>query len=111
MFNTNSDLRIPINKCVLSLAEPKARTFLDHQTPLHYAAKNEAVGSIRLLLESGASINCTDYKQRTPLQLAANMGTEDIITDMFTNITTDNTTEVNDTTGAILTLEVSTDPI
>ncbi|XP_023263394.1 transient receptor potential cation channel subfamily V member 5-like [Seriola lalandi dorsalis] len=43
------------------------------QTPLHYAAKNDAVGSIRLLLQGGASISCTDYKQRTPLQLAANL--------------------------------------
>uniref|UniRef100_A0A8C2ZLR7 Si:ch73-193i2.2 n=1 Tax=Cyclopterus lumpus TaxID=8103 RepID=A0A8C2ZLR7_CYCLU len=43
------------------------------QSPLHYAAKNDAVSSIRLLLQIGASINCTDYKGRTPLQLAANM--------------------------------------
>uniref|UniRef100_A0A3Q4GRX5 Transient receptor potential cation channel subfamily V member 5-like n=1 Tax=Neolamprologus brichardi TaxID=32507 RepID=A0A3Q4GRX5_NEOBR len=53
-------------------ADPEARTFLDKQTPLHYAAKNDAVGSIRLLLQAGASIGCTDYKRRTPLQLAAN---------------------------------------
>ncbi|XP_076599549.1 transient receptor potential cation channel subfamily A member 1, partial [Chaetodon auriga] len=50
----------------------EARTLLDQQTPLHYAAKNEAVGSIRLLLQAGASISSTDYKHRTPLQLAAN---------------------------------------
>ncbi|XP_039995617.1 transient receptor potential cation channel subfamily V member 5 [Xiphias gladius] len=54
-------------------ADPEARTLLDQQTPLHYAAKNDAVGSIRLLLQAGASICCTDYKQRTPLQLAANL--------------------------------------
>ncbi|XP_022603896.1 transient receptor potential cation channel subfamily A member 1-like [Seriola dumerili] len=54
-------------------ADPEARTLLDQQTPLHYAAKNDAVGSIRLLLQGGASISCTDYKQRTPLQLAANL--------------------------------------
>ncbi|XP_075338908.1 uncharacterized protein LOC142398679, partial [Odontesthes bonariensis] len=53
-------------------ADPGARTLLDQQTPLHFAAKNDAVGSIRLLLGGGASIRCTDYKQRTPLQLAAN---------------------------------------
>ncbi|KAL3971583.1 hypothetical protein ACER0C_024932 [Sarotherodon galilaeus] len=53
-------------------ADPEARTFLDQQTPLHYAAKNDAIGSIRLLLQAGASIGCTDYKHRTPLQLAAN---------------------------------------
>ncbi|XP_041645596.1 transient receptor potential cation channel subfamily A member 1 [Cheilinus undulatus] len=53
-------------------ADPEARTILDQQTPLHYAAKNDAAGSIRLLLQAGASISCTDYKHRTPLQLAAN---------------------------------------
>uniref|UniRef100_A0A8C7XB16 Si:ch73-193i2.2 n=1 Tax=Oryzias sinensis TaxID=183150 RepID=A0A8C7XB16_9TELE len=50
-----------------------ARTLLDCQTPLHYAAKNDAVGAIRLLLQAGASSSCTDYKNRTPLHLAANM--------------------------------------
>ncbi len=65
--------------CVLSSADPEARTLLDQQTPLHYAAKNDAVGSIKLLLQAGASISCTDYKHRTPLQLAANLGTTDTI--------------------------------
>uniref|UniRef100_A0A3P9PEN7 Uncharacterized protein n=1 Tax=Poecilia reticulata TaxID=8081 RepID=A0A3P9PEN7_POERE len=54
--------------------EGRARTLLDQQTPLHYAAKNDAVRSIKLLLRAGAAIGCTDYKQRTPLQLAASMG-------------------------------------
>ncbi|KAM4599270.1 uncharacterized protein V3H82_003282 [Fundulus diaphanus] len=54
-------------------ADPNAPTVLDQQTPLHYAAKNDAVGSIKLLLQAGASISCTDHKQRTPLQLAASM--------------------------------------
>ncbi|XP_074503582.1 transient receptor potential cation channel subfamily V member 6 isoform X6 [Sebastes fasciatus] len=54
-------------------ADPEARTLLDQQSPLHYAAKNDAVGSIRLLLQAGASISCTDYKHRTPLQLAASL--------------------------------------
>ncbi|KAM7385949.1 hypothetical protein PAMP_001988 [Pampus punctatissimus] len=54
-------------------ADPEARTLLDQQTPLHYAAKNDAVRSIRLLLLAGASISSTDYKHRTPLQLAANL--------------------------------------
>ncbi|XP_054456669.1 transient receptor potential channel pyrexia-like [Anoplopoma fimbria] len=55
------------------LSDPEARTFLDQQSPLHYAAKNDAVGSIRLLLKAGASVSCTDYKERTPLQLSANL--------------------------------------
>uniref|UniRef100_A0A3B3X8U6 Ion transport domain-containing protein n=1 Tax=Poecilia mexicana TaxID=48701 RepID=A0A3B3X8U6_9TELE len=59
--------------CVLLSADPSAQTFLDQQTPLHYAAKNDAVRSIKLLLRAGANIGCTDYKQRTPLQLAASM--------------------------------------
>uniref|UniRef100_A0A3P9L274 Transient receptor potential channel pyrexia n=1 Tax=Oryzias latipes TaxID=8090 RepID=A0A3P9L274_ORYLA len=54
-------------------ADKDARTLLDCQTPLHYAAKNDAVGAIRLLLQAGASSSCTDYKNRTPLHLAANM--------------------------------------
>uniref|UniRef100_A0A3B5Q6J3 Uncharacterized LOC102220998 n=1 Tax=Xiphophorus maculatus TaxID=8083 RepID=A0A3B5Q6J3_XIPMA len=59
--------------CVLLSADPSARTLLDQQTPLHYAAKNDAVRSIKLLLRAGAAIGCTDYKQRTPLQLAASI--------------------------------------
>ncbi|XP_018518295.1 transient receptor potential cation channel subfamily A member 1 [Lates calcarifer] len=54
-------------------ADLEARTLLDQQTPLHFAAKNDAVSSIRLLLQAGASISCTDHKHRTPLQLAANL--------------------------------------
>ncbi|KAI7806084.1 hypothetical protein IRJ41_025892 [Triplophysa rosa] len=41
-------------------------------TPLHFAAKNDAVGSVGLLLQNGADIAVQDYKGRTPLQLAAN---------------------------------------
>ncbi|XP_030628244.1 transient receptor potential channel pyrexia [Chanos chanos] len=48
-----------------------ACTNKDKQTPLHYAAKNDAVGAVRILLKSGADISAKDYKQRTPLQLAA----------------------------------------
>lgn len=94
-----TDLQILINRCVrvcvLSSADPEAQTFLDQQTPLHYAAKNGAVGSIRLLLQAAASISCTDCKQRTPLQLAANMGT-----DMITEATTDIMTDINTDTMA-----------
>ncbi|KAL0964344.1 hypothetical protein UPYG_G00322550 [Umbra pygmaea] len=54
-------------------ADIGAKTNLDHQTPLHYAAKNDAVGAIRVLLQYGADISAQDYKKRTPLQLAANL--------------------------------------
>lgn len=72
-------LKVPFKVSVCCEANLGAHTFLDRQTPLHYAAKNDAVGSIRLLLQAGATISCTDYKNRTPLQLAANMGTADMI--------------------------------
>uniref|UniRef100_A0A3B3CR86 Si:ch73-193i2.2 n=1 Tax=Oryzias melastigma TaxID=30732 RepID=A0A3B3CR86_ORYME len=42
-------------------------------TCLSPPADNDAVGAIRLLLQAGASSSCTDYKNRTPLHLAANM--------------------------------------
>ncbi|CAL8297716.1 unnamed protein product [Merluccius merluccius] len=51
----------------------EARTQQDRQTPLHYAAKSGAVGTIRMLLQAGADISSRDYKDRTPLQLAAVM--------------------------------------
>lgn len=54
-------------------ADIESRTLLQSQTPLHFAAKSDAVHSIRALVKAGASISCTDYKHRTPLQLAANM--------------------------------------
>nr|XP_015218192.1 PREDICTED: transient receptor potential channel pyrexia-like [Lepisosteus oculatus] len=50
-----------------------ARTVRDLQTPLHFAAKNDAVGALKILLKHGADISSRDYKQRTPLQLAANL--------------------------------------
>ncbi|XP_066534368.1 transient receptor potential channel pyrexia [Hoplias malabaricus] len=50
-----------------------SRTHKDRQTPLHYAAKNDAIGAIHILLQNGADIAAYDYKQRTALQLAANL--------------------------------------
>ncbi|XP_021464062.1 transient receptor potential cation channel subfamily V member 5 isoform X1 [Oncorhynchus mykiss] len=55
-------------------ADIGAQTNMDHQTPLHYAAKNDAVGAVKVLLQYGADISARDYKRRTPLQLAANLG-------------------------------------
>ena len=45
------------------------------QTPLHYAAKSGAAGCVRLLVAAGAELSSRDYRDRTPLQLAAVMGT------------------------------------
>jgi ankyrin repeat protein len=41
----------------------------ENQCPLHYAAKNDAINSIRMLLAYGADINARDHKNRTPLQV------------------------------------------
>uniref|UniRef100_A0A672TBC7 Transient receptor potential cation channel subfamily V member 6-like n=1 Tax=Sinocyclocheilus grahami TaxID=75366 RepID=A0A672TBC7_SINGR len=53
-------------------ADIEARTYKEKQTALHFAAKNDAVGAVRMLLQNGADIAVRDYKERTPLQLAAN---------------------------------------
>ena len=46
----------------------------EDQTPIHYAAKNNAVASLKILLKLGANLNDRDYKQRTPIFLAAENG-------------------------------------
>ena len=51
-----------------------ARTKGEMQTPIHYAAKFNAVKSMRCLVKLGAKISDRDYKQRTPLFLAAENG-------------------------------------
>ena len=51
------------------------------QSPLHYAAKNNAVETIGVLLDLGAKLTDRDYKERTPLLLAAETGMLVIIFD------------------------------
>ena len=46
-----------------------ARTFEENQTPIHYAAKNDACQSLEILLKRGANMEDKDYKDRTPLQV------------------------------------------
>ncbi|KAJ8359467.1 hypothetical protein SKAU_G00159920 [Synaphobranchus kaupii] len=53
-------------------ANIEAQTIKTKETPLHFATKYNAVGAIRILYEFGAGMNARDYKQRTPLHLAAN---------------------------------------
>lgn len=55
-------------------ARKNARTQEERQTPIHYASKNNAVESIKVLLNYGANINDRDYRARTPLYLAAENG-------------------------------------
>ena len=51
-----------------------ARTDGENQTPLHYAAKNNSVEALKTLLRLGANLNVRDYKDRTPLFVAAENG-------------------------------------
>jgi len=50
-------------------ADIKARTHDENQTPVHYAAQNDAAASLKVLLEQGADMNAMDFKQRCPLQV------------------------------------------
>ena len=55
-------------------ADLSACTFGENQTPIHYAAKNDADSALKELINIGADVNCRDYKQRTPLHVAAELG-------------------------------------
>lgn len=56
------------------LANLGAKTKGELQTPMHYAAKNNAAASLKAMLRLGAHINDRDYKRRTPLFVAAETG-------------------------------------
>ena len=43
----------------------------ENQAPIHFAAKNGATKSLRVLLGFHADINSLDSKQRTPLQVSS----------------------------------------
>ena len=58
----------------LITADQEARTYGEDQTPTHYAAKNDAVDSLRMLIKLECDIEVRDCKQRTPLQVAAELG-------------------------------------
>ena len=51
---------------------------------MHYAAKNDAVNSLKMLLKLNANVSDRDFKNRTPLQIAAELG-EYIIPNFFRN--------------------------
>ena len=42
----------------------------EEQTAIHYAAKNDAVNSIQMLLGHRANIDARDSRNRTPLQVS-----------------------------------------
>ena len=55
-------------------ADLHACTKGENQTPTHYAAKNDAAKALKVLLKLGGRMEDRDYKQRTPLQVAAELG-------------------------------------
>ena len=54
-----------------------AKTKEENQSPIHYAAKYNAVRTLKVIIENKGYLNDRDYKQRTPLFLAAEMGQQD----------------------------------
>lgn len=58
----------------IRLANLGAKTVGENQTPMHYASKNNAAASLKIMLRLGAHINDRDYKRRTPLFVAAETG-------------------------------------
>lgn len=57
---------------LLNKANIDARTTGENQAPIHYAAKNGAAKSLRMLLGYHADINSMDSKKRTPLHVSLN---------------------------------------
>lgn len=56
------------------IADIHRKTKGENQTPMHYAAKSNAVEAINTLMELGASILDRDYKDQMPLFVAADAG-------------------------------------
>ena len=54
-------------------ADIDARTYGDGQAPIHYAAKNGAVRSLKMLLGFRAEVDALDSKHRTALQVRDNI--------------------------------------
>ena len=52
-------------------------TYEEKQTAMHYAAKNNAMSSLKVMLKNEARMNDRDYKGRTPLFVAAESGRAD----------------------------------
>lgn len=55
-----------------------ALTLKECQTPTHYASKNDAVKALKVLIKLGGNPEDRDYKQRTSLLVAAELGENSI---------------------------------
>jgi len=71
----------PLRRCVKTqvpvfTAHIEAITKAENQTPLHFAARNDAVESTKTLVKLGADLEAKDYKNRTPIFVAAELGKE-----------------------------------
>ena len=56
-------------------ANREARTNGERQTPVHYAAKNDATSSLKMLIKMKCEYRTVlDYKGRSPLHVAAELG-------------------------------------
>ena len=58
----------------LVVADINAKSYGELQSPIHYAAKFNAVQALKVLIDGNAAVNDRDYKRRTPLFLAAETG-------------------------------------
>ena len=56
-------------------ADLHAKTGKELQTPVHFAARNDATSSLKMLMKCGADITDKDFKQRTPLQVGISVKT------------------------------------
>lgn len=59
------------------IAVKEAKTKGELQTPVHFAAKNDAVKSLKTLIKRGCLFDgkeVLDYRKRTPLYVASQLG-------------------------------------
>ena len=74
MFEPNKlIISVTLHNIFFFLANIHCKTEGELQSPIHYAAKYNAVGSLKVLLQFKARMNDRDYKRRTPLFIAAEM--------------------------------------
>lgn len=74
IFSDQQKRNFPFFLFFFMLADISARTAGEIQTPIHYAAKYNAEDSLKVLLHMGGNISDKDYKNRTPLFVAAESG-------------------------------------